>query len=261
MNKGEKNEMLKEYDLFLGEIDKVKNAVSLIREYEPAEGYYLAFSGGKDSIVVYELLKMSGVKFDSHFSFTSVDPPHLLRFIYDNYKDVKIERPKDTMWSLIIENGFPPTRIARYCCEHLKEIHGLGRIVATGIRRQESKQRQNRKIIEDCIYHKKTYFHPIIDWGVDDVWQFIREYKMNYCELYDFGWNRIGCIGCPMAYKKQRLYEFNFYPKFMKAYLRTFREMLKNRRNKPKWKDEIDVFNWWISGKKSDICEYKSFLF
>jgi phosphoadenosine phosphosulfate reductase len=88
------------------------------------------------------------VKFDAHYSVTSVDPPELVRFIKTNYPDVKFERRHDkngkpvTMWSLIPERKMPPTRIARYCCEELKESNGKGRWTITGVRWAESVNRK-----------------------------------------------------------------------------------------------------------------------
>jgi len=53
------------------------DAMNVLHEYEPPEGYYVAFSGGKDSIVMLDLVRRSGVKHDAHMNITSVDPPEL----------------------------------------------------------------------------------------------------------------------------------------------------------------------------------------
>ena len=134
--------------------DKVEIAIKRLQAFEPPEGYYVAFSGGKDSQCVYHLCQMAGVKFDAHYAVTSVDPPELVRFIKDNYPDVKFERQYDkdgkpiTMWSLIPEKRMPPTRIVRYCCEKLKESNGEGRFTLTGVRWGESRNRkENQGII------------------------------------------------------------------------------------------------------------------
>ncbi len=66
--------MLKEQTL-LDEIDKVNLAIRRIKLHEPIEGYYVAFSGGKDSCVILDLVKRAGVKFDAHLNITTVDPP------------------------------------------------------------------------------------------------------------------------------------------------------------------------------------------
>ena len=65
------------YDDLLGHHDRVAEAIKRLKTFEPPEGYFLAFSGGKDSQAVYHLAKMAGVKFDAHYSLTTVDPPRL----------------------------------------------------------------------------------------------------------------------------------------------------------------------------------------
>jgi phosphoadenosine phosphosulfate reductase len=111
--------MLKELNLF-GEVDKVRSAIDRLRAFEPSDGYYLAFSSGKDSQCVLGLAQEAGVKFEAHFHLTSVDPPEVISFAREHYPDVIFDHPATTMWKLIVQKKFPPTRRARYCCEYLK---------------------------------------------------------------------------------------------------------------------------------------------
>ena len=141
--------------------EKVNKSIERLRLFEPPEGYYLAFSGGKDSVVCKALLYMSGCKYDAHYRVTSVDPPELVRFIKEKHPDVAIEIPRDkdgnpiTMWSLIQKKLMPPTRISRYCCQYLKETGGDGRMTVTGVRWAESVNRdKNQGII--TIFDKNT---------------------------------------------------------------------------------------------------------
>ena len=178
--------------------NRVDTAIKRLRSFEPPEGYFLAFSGGKDSQVIYHLALESGVKFETHYSVTTVDPPELLRFIKKNYPDVIWDRPKETLWQLIDRFGGPPDRRLRYCCKALKEDKGEGRIVVTGIRWQESGARSKRGMVEGCTKGHKSYVHPIIDWSEDDVWEFHRLRNLPHCVLYDEGWHRVGPGGrCP----------------------------------------------------------------
>ena len=128
--------------------DKVETAIMRLQTYEPPEGYYLCFSGGKDSVVIKALADMAGVKYDAHYSISSVDPPELVRFIKDVHPDVIMEHARDkdgnivTMWNLIPKHTMPPTRIVRYCCAYLKENGGKGRLKVTGVRWDESVRRK-----------------------------------------------------------------------------------------------------------------------
>jgi phosphoadenosine phosphosulfate reductase len=141
--------MLIEHTLF-GVVDKVQIAIDRIRQFEPPEGYYVAFSGGKDSCVVKDLVKRSGVKADYHYNLTTVDPPELVCFIREHHKDVEVHKPKKSMWQLIEAKKLPPLRHMRYCCAILKEGGGKGRLVLTGVRWAESVRRSKREMVEQC---------------------------------------------------------------------------------------------------------------
>ena len=69
------------YNLFGEKRDKVQRAIDLVRSFEPPDKYYLAYSGGKDSIVVEAILRMAGVGYEIHYNMTTVDPPELVRFV------------------------------------------------------------------------------------------------------------------------------------------------------------------------------------
>ena len=209
-----------DHDLFEGTIDKVAIAIDRIKAFEPREGYYVAFSGGKDSVVILDLVKRSGVKYDVHYNLTTVDPPELVRFI-KTFPEVEIHRPEKNMWELIVEKGFPPTRMIRYCCKRLKEHGGHDRIVVTGVRWQESARRSKRKMNEVCFNDSRKFFlHAIIDWTDKEVWAYIKENNIPYCSLYDEGFRRLGCILCPM--NTQRVDELKRWPKYGDAYKRAF---------------------------------------
>lgn len=280
--------------------DKVEQSLDILKQFEPQEGYYLAFSGGKDSQCVYHLAKMAGVKFDAHYAVTSVDPPELVRFIKTHYPDVEIKIPHDadgkpiTMWNLIPRKMMPPTRIARYCCEALKESAGKYRVTLTGVRRSESTNRarnqgmvvvmaqgkkgiekqieglgnvdftktdrggvvlnydndDSRNVVDLCYRTTKTIVNPIIDWDEKDVWEFLNSNGIEHCSLYDEGFKRLGCIGCPMGGSNHMRCEFERYPKYMEHYLNAFERMLESRTAKGlelTWKTPEEVMEWWLS--------------
>ena len=64
-------------DIFNPDRDKVAESITILQKYEElheGEGYYVAFSGGKDSMVVAELCRLAGVKFDLNYNITGIDP-------------------------------------------------------------------------------------------------------------------------------------------------------------------------------------------
>lgn len=136
---------LVEHDIWGSRRDKVKLAIDRIKTFAPDEGYFVAFSGGKDSVVIKVLCELAGVPYEAHYSVTTVDPPELVRFIRKAYPDVIFDRPEMSMRQLIIYKQIPPTRLMRYCCEYLKESHGKGRITMTGVRWAESRNRRNNQ--------------------------------------------------------------------------------------------------------------------
>lgn len=57
-------------------IQLLRKAERLSQMYDAENGYFLAFSGGKDSQALYHITELAGVKFKAHFSPTTIDPPH-----------------------------------------------------------------------------------------------------------------------------------------------------------------------------------------
>jgi 3'-phosphoadenosine 5'-phosphosulfate sulfotransferase (PAPS reductase)/FAD synthetase len=99
---------------------RIKTAINRLKAFEPEEGYYLAFSGGKDSQCIYHLAKEAGVKFDAHYNLTTVDPPELVYFIRENYPDVIVDKPEMSMWRLIIKNNGPQAQDEKPTEQRLK---------------------------------------------------------------------------------------------------------------------------------------------
>lgn len=99
----------------------------LAKIYDPENGFYLAFSGGKDSQALYHITQLAGVAFKAHFSPTSVDPPQVIRFIKTNYPDVEFEKVTKSIYAMALEKRIFPTMKFRWCCAEYKERGGLER--------------------------------------------------------------------------------------------------------------------------------------
>lgn len=228
----------------------------------------MAFSGGKDSLVSYMMCVESGIKFKAVYSPTSVDPPELIYYIrqifnpwakakgypkiifekYNTWKSGPNKGKIKTMWSLISNRAIPPTRLARYCCDELKERTGeKGDTIITGVRWEESRARSKQSMIN--FYKGKNMVRNIVFWKEAEVWSYILENNIPYCELYDMGFNRIGCIGCPLSSNMRK--ELNAYPKYRDNYIRAFNNMIQYRKNKNMNIDVMGntgekIYKWWI---------------
>lgn len=102
---------------------KEQMAIQALKSFEPSDGYYLCYSGGKDSDVIRILAQLAGVKHDIVHNLTTVDAPETIYYV-KSIPGVIIDKPPKTMWQLIVEKHMPPTRLSRYCCEKLKERGG-----------------------------------------------------------------------------------------------------------------------------------------
>ena len=108
-----------------------------------------------------------------------------------------------------------------------------------------------RRFVEHCYRTTSTMLNPIVDWTDEDVWEFLHFYGCQSNPLYQFGFNRIGCIGCPFQGPKGMKNDFKQYPKYKHLYVRAFDRMLKARvdaglKNNRAWIDGEHVFMWWL---------------
>ena len=214
--------------------EKIDRAIAVLRENDPKDGkgYALAFSGGKDSCVIKQLAIEAGVKFNAFYSVTTIYPPELVRFIKEHHKYVEWRRPKRPM---LIEMAdfklFPPNQFFRWCCNIYKEQSKkeyFARII--GVRASESIRRAKwwSEVVQDRLSKKRKFVCPIVHWTDEDVWEFIKERNLAYCSLYDEGFKRLGCIGCPLSGTKNIRRYFERWKGFENAWRMAFRRMYAN---------------------------------
>lgn len=78
----------------------LRKAESMSLRLDPENGFYLAFSGGKDSQSLYHIAQMAGVKFKAHMNLTSEDPPEVIRFVKRQYPEVELIKPKISIYEM-----------------------------------------------------------------------------------------------------------------------------------------------------------------
>lgn len=202
-----------------------KEAIDFLRTNEPPEGYYVGFSGGKDSIVTLKLCQMASV----------------VKFIRKNYPYVIWLKPKIDFWHGILIHGIPLRR-RRWCCDELKKNATKDiplKMRVMGIRAEESVKRAERPRIDYFKKYKQTLIKPIFNWKEWQVWEFIEKHNLPYPSLYDEGQSRIGCIICPFMFGEGK-----------KAQM--ILETQKQKYKKTFAKFEKYCFEWWQSVKWKD---------
>jgi phosphoadenosine phosphosulfate reductase len=163
----------------------------------------ISFSGGKDSLAVLECCKEAKVPYRYYMKITTVDPPELTKYVKRCHPECVRLRPPGgkSMYEMIERKGLP-NRWARWCCEEYKEYPAdieRGQHILLGIRSAESKSRkENWGLVKTCEQIGGYKISPILNWADAEVWEFIKYRVAEYCELYDQGYDRIGCIGCPV---------------------------------------------------------------
>ena len=205
---------------------KVDFAIKLLQAIPQDGPIELSYSGGKDSDVILELAKMSGIPFEAIYKNTTIDPPGTIA--HCKSKGVTIYPPKKTFLKLVEQKG-QPSRFARFCCESLKEYKIHDRAIQ-GIRRCESTARAKRySEPEICrVYNAKErvrVYLPILEWTDEDVENFIAERNIKCAPVY-YDENgkfhverRLGCLGCPLKSDKGKA-DFLRYPKLLKQIIK-----------------------------------------
>lgn len=148
-------------------IQLLKKAEKLAMRYDSEDGFFLAFSGGKDSQALYHIAEMAGVKFKAHFSPTTVDPPQLIRFIRRNYPDVEFAKVKKNIYQVAVEKQILPSMRIRWCCAEFKENAGAGKVTLIGIRHEESARRSKRKEVEVSGRKFSGHLDQFEEWSVE----------------------------------------------------------------------------------------------
>ena len=173
-------------------IDLLRKAKDLALRYS-SDGFYLAFSGGKDSQALYHVAKLAGVPFKGHMNLTSVDPPQVIMFVKKHYPSVELHKPVDSIYNIAYKRKYLlPSRLIRWCCADLKEKGGAGTVTLTGIRKAESLKRSKRSPVEVSNRSFAGELDQFFEWQKEQI-----EAKLpniNQDQFADQGESEVRCV-------------------------------------------------------------------
>lgn len=257
-------------------------------------GYCVCTSEGKDSRVLGHLMRRAGVRHFYVHNKTGIDPPELVYFQrrnFQRYHDMGL--PIYDLWytksilQLARQEKFPPTRIIRYCCREMKEQKSPEQgeaMIATGVRKAESTRRKrlrseleaqngdaahkhltpyseetDRELLEGCMNNPEwseglLIINPLAEWPDRWIWDYSREAHLEQCSLYQEGFDRLGCVGCPQASEACREFQFKRWPGIKRIWMRVMEICIEERRRTGLPTTGVletpqTLFDWWMSGK------------
>jgi phosphoadenosine phosphosulfate reductase len=240
--------------------EAIETSLQILRDNQPSDApYYGCFSGGKDSVVIKRLAEMAGVDVVWHYN-PCPDPPELIRFIRQHHPDVEWTKPQKPLWITLAKYDMP-SPFLRICCHFAKEAYGKEGFKLVGVRAAESPRRAR-----GWAHVSLRAVAPILQWGDEDVWRFIESENIPYCSLYDEGFTRLGCVGCPLAGQKSRDAGFARWPKYERWWMHMCKRLWENRKDDTEWKARharFGVNNWednwaaWRGGMGEYLKKYK----
>lgn len=242
---------------------------------DKADVFYVAFSGGKDSTVTFDIVQrtLPANKFKVLFGDTGMEFP-------DTYKTVnaveKICREKgidfiraasdympEESWKLF----GPPASVNRWCCgvhktapQVLALREATGKINFTGmafigVRASESLCRSNYDYLSLGEKHKGQYScNPILQWNSAEVYLYILSEGLYLNEAYKKGNRRAGCLACPKASERNDYLARMNYTEEFDAYIDTVKSAYRNRFDSEEQMDDfIDNGGWKARKNGRDI--------
>ncbi|MDR1000210.1 MAG: phosphoadenosine phosphosulfate reductase family protein [Clostridiales bacterium] len=218
----------------------VKKILAIYAKYkDKLDCFHVAFSGGKDSCVLLDLVKKALPKgsFVVVFGDTGMEFPDT----YDVIKKTKQQCVEDEIPFYIAKSHLnpkeswelfgPPSRVLRWCCSvhksapqtlKLREITGKDDytgLAFVGIRAQESATRAEYDYFNDGKKIKGQFSHnSILEWTSAEVWLYIYTNDVTLNESYKKGSARVGCICCPMGGGKASYFEYFNYTSEVSKY-------------------------------------------
>jgi phosphoadenosine phosphosulfate reductase len=224
----------------------VKKILAIYEKYvDKLDCFHVAFSGGKDSCVLFELVKKALPKgsFVVVFGDTGMEFPDTYGVIEKMQQNcvregitfyvARSHLDPQQSWALF----GPPSRVLRWCCSvhkstpqtlKLREVTGKDDytgLAFVGVRAQESAIRSGYEYENYGKKQKGQYSHnSILEWTSAEIWLYIYANNVIINEAYKKGSARVGCICCPMGGGKASFIERANYPDFSETFLSRIRD-------------------------------------
>lgn len=214
--------------------------------------YHVAFSGGKDSVLLWWLCNEAKVNYRLFFYDNPLLNGEAKSFTLKFFPETKILKPQLNFYQLVELKKMLPIRSSRFCCDYFKECHGsINHFTLTGVRNDESFSRKKTKIVEfrrNPVTKKiKHIINPLIFFKENEVWFLLKKYNLPICDSYKI-LKRNGCIGCPMTVHRTKEIFF-LYPKFKKIWLKaaTIVFNIAVNQNNQNFDSPEDLLLWYCS--------------
>lgn len=194
--------------------EKISDLVVSLRKVE-AEHSPTAFAcsfGAEDMVLLDAIAKeVRGIEVFSLDTGRLPEETHaLLDTVRDKYPiPIRLYFPESQAVETWIEqngpNGFYRSVAQRLQCCEIRKVRTLQRALAgkkswiTGLRREQSAQRQNLQVQSWDDANGLLKFNPLLEWTNDDVWSYIKTNGVPYNALHDRGYPSIGCAPCTRA--------------------------------------------------------------
>lgn len=228
----------------------VKKIYGIYKRWQKLDCFHVAFSGGKDSVVLLELVKKSlpRSRIMVVFGDTKMEFPDTYALVdqveaqckaegIDFYRAATHFKPEES-WRLF----GPPSRVLRWCCSvhkaapqtlKIREVLGKNDYVGmdfVGVRAQESIARSGYNEEDYGKKQKDQHSHnSILDWSSAEVWLYIFTHNLPINDAYKKGNSRVGCLFCPMGRGISNAFRYLCYPDQIDKYTNLIKETIEDK--------------------------------